>query len=78
MALVADDRHGNVAALIRSALAQHLKVTPPAEHPAIVAEAKQLKTHAEVLAYLQKVRLLVTKARATPGAVLASNLVRTA
>ncbi len=61
--LVADDRHGNVAALVRSAVALHLKVTPPAEHQAIVARAAKLQTHAEVLAYMKEVDQLVAPAR---------------
>jgi phospholipase C len=62
---VADDRHGNVAALVRSAVALHLKVAPPAEHQAIVARAASLQTHAEVLAYLKEVDQLVAPARGT-------------
>ena len=64
-ALVANDRHGNVAALIRSAVVQHLKVTPASEHSAIIERAKNLRTHAEVLAYLKEVHPLVTTVRAT-------------
>jgi phospholipase C len=61
--LVSDDRHGNVAALVRSAVALHLKVAPPAEHQAIVARAAQLQTRADVLAYLKEVDQLVAPAR---------------
>jgi phospholipase C len=67
-ALVTEDRHGNIAALISSAVAQQLKVAPPSEREAIVERAKQLHTHADVLAYLKEVELAVTTARAS-GAV---------
>ena len=76
-ALVADDRHGNVAALIRSALAQHLKVAPPSDRPAILARAKQLRTHAEVQAYLQEVNLKVAPVRAKTHVGLDVDLRRT-
>src|SRR6266481_929001 len=69
-ALVANDRHGNVAGLIRSAVAQHLKVAPAAEHEAILEQAKQLRTHADVQAYLQEVHIAVTAVRTSGAAVV--------
>lgn len=62
-ALVEDDRHGNIAALIRSAVMQHLKLVPASQHTAILERAKGLHTHAEVFAYMQEVDRLILTAR---------------
>lgn len=66
-ALLSDDPTGSAAMVIRSALAQHLEVTPAAAHPAIFARVRALKTHAEALEYLKEVAALVQKARTAAG-----------
>src|SRR4029078_1476858 len=57
-ASLADDPHGNIAALIHSAAAEHLEVTPPEQHAAIRVHVSQLRTHADAFAYLKKVEHL--------------------
>jgi phospholipase C len=58
-ALVSDDPHGNKAALLHSAVNQHLQVTPAEQHGAILDRVRLLSTHAEVFAYLNDVKQLV-------------------
>ena len=62
-ALVADDPHGNIAAVISSATAQRLKVTPESEWPAIKARAEQLQTHEDVLEYVKETKVIVDGAK---------------
>ena len=54
-ALVADDRHGAIAMLLRSAVTQHLKVAAPGDVAAIRKRVTQIRTHAEALEYLKEV-----------------------
>ncbi|MFL5301309.1 MAG: alkaline phosphatase family protein [Anaeromyxobacteraceae bacterium] len=62
---IAAEHHGTLAALLRAAVAQHLKVATPAERPAIVARAKQVQTRADLVAYLQEVDARVAPVRAS-------------
>jgi len=64
---LADDPTGRMAATIRSGLAQHLEVTPPSEHEAIVARVNALRTQGEALDYLKEVHVLVKAARQNAG-----------
>jgi len=59
--------HGNIAATLRSGLAQHLEITPPEQHPAIRARVAALRKQGEALAYLKEVAALVQSARAQAG-----------
>ncbi|MGZ4959791.1 MAG: alkaline phosphatase family protein [Methylomonas sp.] len=62
-----DDPTGRIAATIASGLAQHLEVTPSSEHEAIKARVNALRTHADALAYLKEVHVLVKAARQKAG-----------
>lgn len=62
-----EDPHGNIAATLRSGLAQHLEITPPEQHSTIRARVAALRTQGEALAYLQEVAALVQSARAKAG-----------
>lgn len=62
-----DDPTGLMAGTIRSGLAQHLEVTPPAEHDAIRARVGALRTQGEALDYLKEVHALVQAARQQAG-----------
>lgn len=62
-----DDPHGTLALALRSAVVQHLEVTPPAEHDAIKAWFGSLTTRADALAYLKDVVAVVERARAKAG-----------
>jgi phospholipase C len=62
-----DDRHGNLAAVLRSAVAQHLEVTPAAERPAVVARARAIQTQGELLEYMKEVQVRVAAAKAAAG-----------
>src|SRR5262245_21331810 len=62
-----DDPHGTLGLAVRSGLAQHLEVAPPAEHEAIRARVRALKTRAEALQYLKYVAAAVKDARARAG-----------
>ena len=62
--LVKDDPHGNLAALIHRAVIEDLEVSPPEQHAAIRARAPQLRTRADVFAYLKEVEQKVEAARA--------------
>ena len=66
-ASLAEDPHGNIAATLRSGLAQHLEVTPPEHHPAVRAQVAALRTQGDALAYLKEVAVLVQAARARAG-----------
>lgn len=72
-ALLADDPHGNLAALLHSAVVQHFHVTPVEEHAAILARVRLLTTRADAFAYLQEVQQLVQMKRAHVGVVLPRN-----
>ena len=52
---------------IASGLAQHLEVTPPSEHEAIIARVDALQTRGEALEYLKEVYVLVKAARQRAG-----------
>ncbi|WP_163992738.1 alkaline phosphatase family protein [Pyxidicoccus caerfyrddinensis] len=65
--LLSDDPNGTRAATLRSALAQHMEVTPEAEHPAILARVKALRTQGEALQYLKDVAAIVEDARERAG-----------
>jgi len=58
---------GMITATVASGLAQHLEVTPQAEHPAILARVEAMTTQGEALAYLQEVHVLVHGARERAG-----------
>jgi len=62
-ALVSEDPHGNVAALLGRAVALHLQLAPAGQHDAIRARARLLTTHADVFAYLQEVQQLADARR---------------
>jgi phospholipase C len=62
-----DDPHGTLSLAVRSGLAQHLEVAPPAEHEAIRAKVRALRTRGEALQYLKYVAALVRDARARAG-----------
>jgi phospholipase C len=62
-ALVSEDSHGNVAALLGRAVALHLQLAPAGQHDAIRARARLLTTHADALAYLQEVQQLAHASR---------------
>jgi hypothetical protein len=64
---LADDPTGRITATILSGLAQHLEVTPPGEHEAIVARVNALQTQGEALEYLKEVDLRVKAARQKMG-----------
>jgi phospholipase C len=64
---LADDPTGMMAATIRSGLAQHLEVTPPSEHEAIVTRVNAMRTQGEALEYLKEVYVLVKAARQNAG-----------
>jgi phospholipase C len=64
---LADDPTGRIAATIESGLAQHLEVTPPSEHAAIVARVNALQTRGEAFEYLKEVDVLVKAAKAKAG-----------
>ncbi len=64
---LSDDTHGTLALTLRSALVQHLEVTPPAEHENIKARVSALRARGEALAYLKEVAALVQQARAAAG-----------
>lgn len=66
-ALLADDPHGNLAALLHSAVVQHLQVTPKEQHATIIARVRLLKTHADAFAYLKEVEQLVHAKRVEAG-----------
>jgi phospholipase C len=57
-ALISEDPHGNVAALLGRAVALHLELAPAGQRDAILARARRLTTHADALAYLQEVQQL--------------------
>jgi hypothetical protein len=63
-ALVTDDPHGNLAALIHRAVIEDLEVSSPEQHAAIRARALQLRTRADVFAYVKEVEQKVEAARA--------------
>jgi phospholipase C len=67
---------GMITATVASGLAQHLEVTPQAEHPAILARVEAMTTQGEALAYLQEVHVLVHGARERAG-IARSATVRT-
>jgi len=71
-ASLADDPHGNIAALIHSAAVEHLEVTPPEQHAAIRVRVSQLRTHADAFEYLKEVEHLVDAARAKARAASSS------
>ena len=54
--LVAADPEGNAPAMVRLALHQHLQVSPPAEHVAILARARAIQTRGQALDYVREVR----------------------
>jgi hypothetical protein len=54
-ALVTDDPHNNLAALIHRAVIEDLEVSPPEQHAAIRARVPQLRTRADVFAYVKEV-----------------------
>lgn len=62
-----DDPTGRIAATIASGLAQHLEVTPPFEHEAIIARVDALRMRGEALEYLKEVHVLVKAARQKAG-----------
>jgi phospholipase C len=63
-ALVTDDPHNNLAALIHRAVIEDLEVSPPEQHAAIRARVPQLRTRADVFAYVKEVEQKVEAARA--------------
>jgi phospholipase C len=62
-ALLADDPYGNLAALLHSAVVQHLQVAPAEQHAAILARVRLFTTRAEAFAYLKEVEQLVRTKR---------------
>jgi phospholipase C len=62
-----DDPTGRIAATLASGLAQHLEVTPPFEHEAIIGRVDALRTRGEALEYLKEVHVLVQAARQKAG-----------
>jgi hypothetical protein len=62
-----DDPTGRIAATVASGLAQHLEITPSAEHAAIIARVEALQTRAQALEYLKEVHTLVQAARRSAG-----------
>ena len=67
--LLSDDPEGNKAALLHSAVVQHLQVAPPEQHAAIRARVQLLKTNADAFAYLKEVEQLVRAKRVQAGLV---------
>ena len=59
----ADD--GNLPGIVQAALRQDLAVSPPAEHPAIIARVRSIKKRSEATEYLNDVRRKVASVRAT-------------
>ncbi|WP_286572353.1 alkaline phosphatase family protein [Variovorax gracilis] len=66
-ALIFDDPHGNLTAVLHSAVVRHLKVALAGEHAAIVERVRLLRTHAEAFTYLKEVEQLVRANRVQPG-----------
>ena len=66
-ALLSDDPYGNLAALLHSAVVQHLQVAPAEQRAAILARVRLLTTHADAFAYLREVEQLVREKRVRAG-----------
>jgi len=64
---MSDDRHGNLAAVLHSAVSQHLQIAPPGERDAIVARARAIQTQGQLVEYLKEVEARVAAARAGAG-----------
>jgi hypothetical protein len=68
-ALLGDAPDGTAAAVLHSAVVQHLQVAPAEQHAAILARARLLRTHADAFTYLEEVRQLVRAKRVELGLV---------
>jgi phospholipase C len=64
---LSDDRHGNLAAVLHSAVAQHLQVAPPGERDAIIARARAIQTQGQLVEYMKEVEVRVAAAKASAG-----------
>ena len=66
-ALLSDNPPGLLAQQLHSAVAQHLEVASLERRAGILARVRQLRTYADVLAYLKEVEQLVRGTRAKAG-----------
>ena len=55
---------GNLPGIVQAALRQDLAVSSEAEHPAIIARVRSIKTRGQAIQYLNEVRQKVGPARA--------------
>ncbi|HSN30433.1 MAG TPA: alkaline phosphatase family protein [Kofleriaceae bacterium] len=57
------DPHGNAQAALRAAVRQHLQAVYPAQRPAVIARAKQVKTFGQLRAYIEETKAPVKAKR---------------
>jgi phospholipase C len=60
---IASDTHGNLQATLRTAFYQHLRLTPVAQRPALVARFRAIQTRGQAAEYLQEVSRIVRQKR---------------
>ncbi len=58
------DTHGNAQATLRAAVRQHLQAVMPAERPAVIARARQVRTYGQLRAYIEETKAPVKAKRA--------------